>query len=524
MTMRIKNQSPRYAVRSPALQKSSLKSSLFGRAVRKYALKGILLRGILLGAVSGLISIAPLLAGNSFAAGIVKPADSEITIDISKGSLIKLDQPAANVFISNPAVADIQVKSPTLVYVFGKQAGETTLYAVSEGDKVIYSSTIKVTHSIEHLKAALSSIVEDASRLNIQEVDGTLILTGSVKTADDAESVRALAQKLAGPDHEVINRLQVQSPVQVNLRVRIAEVSRDVSKQLGFNWEGGIFGSKGSFGLQNAAPAIAGAVPGPSGIIPGPKLFAMPGQSAGQNIGSFFGNFTSGKIDINGVIDALETEGFLTVLAEPNLTALSGKKASFLAGGEFPIPVPQGGQSNSITIMYKQFGVSLAFTPTVMSDNKINLKVEPEVSQLSSTGSVTLSGFNVPALTTRRAETTVELGSGQSFAIAGLLQNNIQNTLNKFPGLGDLPILGALFRSTKFQRQETELLIIVTPYIVRPVSGTKIALPTDGYVAPNDSERILHGAAYHAHGSETPPAPQDKNGTASAQPSGFILN
>lgn len=459
-------------------------------------------------------------ASQGFAAGAVKPADQTIELEISKGSLIKLDQAATSVFVANPAIADVQVKSPTLIYVFGKQAGETTLYAVSGGDKVIYSSNVKVAHSIERLQTALATLVHDGN-VRIQEMDGTLILTGSVKSAEDAENVRLLAQKLAGADHEVINRLEIRSPIQVNLRVRIAEVSRDVSKQLGFNWQGGIFGGIGSIGIQNAASVFAPAfAPGPGGFPPGQQQFI----TGNNGTGSYFGSLKSGKVDINGVVDALETEGFLKVLAEPNLTALSGKTASFLAGGEFPVPVPQGGTSLAVTIMYKQYGVALAFTPTVMSDSKITLKVAPEVSQLTNTGSVTLNGFNIPALTTRRAETTIELGSGQSFAIAGLLQNSTSHDLNKLPGLGDLPILGSLFRSTKFQRHETELLIIVTPYIVRPVSGTKIPLPTDGYVAPTDAERVLNGNSYHEHGPEKAPAPQGSQGAASTAPAGFILN
>jgi pilus assembly protein CpaC len=210
------------------------------------------------------------------------------------------------------------------------------------------------------------------------------------------------------------------------------------------------------------------------------------------------------------------------VLAEPNLTALNGETASFLAGGEFPIPVFQ--VNNGITVEFKTFGVGLAFTPHLLDAGRINLRVRPEVSQLSAAGAVTLSGFSIPALTTRRAETTVELGSGQSFVIAGLLQNNTTQDISRVPLLGDLPILGALFRSDQFRRNESELVIIVTPYVVRPVSANRIASPTDGFVAPNDVERILGGITYRPQLNDRDQQPRTKEGQGLIGPSGFQLD
>ncbi len=207
-------------------------------------------------------------------------------------------------------------------------------------------------------------------------------------------------------------------------------------------------------------------------------------------------------LDVLGTLDLLENDGVITTLAEPNLTALSGETASFLAGGEFPIPISQS--LGAVTIEYKQYGVGLAFTPIVLADGRISMRVRPEVSQLSDAGSVKLNGFTVPALTTRRAETTVELGSGQSFMIAGLLQNSNTNNVEKAPFLGDLPVLGSLFRSTKFQRNETELVIIVTPYLVRPVSG-QLATPADGYRAPDDIQRNFLGQTYRGKSGAVQP-------------------
>jgi len=214
-------------------------------------------------------------------------------------------------------------------------------------------------------------------------------------------------------------------------------------------------------------------------------------------------------LNILGALDAGETVGLATTLAQPNLTTLSGETADFLAGGEYPIPIAQGGGTGATTISvdYKKYGVSLSYTPTVLSNGRISMRVRPEVSELSSDGAVSLNGYSIPALTVRRAETTVELGSGQSFMIAGLLSNNSQNTIQKLPGAGDLPILGSLFRSTSYKRGETELVIVVTPYLVNPVDAGDIKLPTDGFNAPNDLQRLLGNMASDGVSGTKPSAP-----------------
>src|SRR5690606_8062510 len=219
------------------------------------------------------------------------------------------------------------------------------------------------------------------------------------------------------------------------------------------------------------------------GLVSGRGVTNQAGQFLrAPRANSAFGSWSSGDDFVNAALDALAEEGLVNLLAEPNLTALSGETASFLAGGEFPIPIDS--DDDGLTIEFKEFGISLAFTPTVLSSNRISLRVRPEVSDLSENGAITINGLTIPALATRRAETTVELGSGQSFAIGGLLSTDIESAVSKYPGLGDLPILGSLFRSTRFQRNETELVILVTPYLVRPVDEPVMALPTDGYRAP----------------------------------------
>jgi pilus assembly protein CpaC len=312
-----------------------------------------------------------------------------------------------------------------------------------------------------------------------------------------------------------VNRLKTATPLQVTLKVRIAEVNRSLLKKIGVN----LLTSDATSGFR-------------FGVLQGGGIFLPPAGEASDQAGAIIRNpmgstiSAAGKLfglDIISSLDLAQNDGLVTTLAEPNLTALSGETASFLAGGEFPVPIAQG--NNAISVEYKQFGVGLAFTPIVLAGGRISMRVRPEVSELSDAGSVKLNGFVVPALTTRRAETTVELGSGQSFMIAGLLQNRNRNNVEKAPLLGDLPILGMLFRSTSYQRDETELVIIVTPYLVRPVSG-QLASPTNGYRAPTDVQQVIEGQTFVGQRGIPPmpvaPAAGISGGGAAAAP-GFKL-
>jgi pilus assembly protein CpaC len=415
---------------------------------------------------------------------VIRETSGVIGLEIGKGVLIRLAKPASTVFIANPKIADIQVKSPRLIYLLAKKTGETTLIAVDENERVLANRRLRVSHNLSQLRESLKSFLP-TDTIDVRSVGSSIVVSGSVRSAIDAAEIRRLAEQQVAKPENVILKVGVTEPTQVQLRVRIAEVSRDVLKQFGINWDALVSVGDFVFGLATGTIVNTSET-----FLDG--LATTTVRNGGTN--SLYGSYKGSSVDINGLIDALNNEGFVTVLAQPNLTALSGKPATFLAGGEFPIVVPD--TDNRVAIEFKQFGVSLGFTPTILSKDRISLYVNPEVSQLSSAGAVQLAGFSVPALTTRRAETTVELGNGQSFAIAGLLQNNIRHDISKFPGLGDVPILGSLFRSNRFQRNETELVIIVTPYIVRPTAAASLAAPTDGLTPPTDEDRILHGRLY----------------------------
>tara|TARA_R110000787_G_scaffold211281_2_gene321004 strand:- start:50158 stop:51552 length:1395 start_codon:yes stop_codon:yes gene_type:complete len=452
-------------------------------------------------AVIGITAITVIAAPNVWGEPLemVSRGHQEMPLEVHKGRLLKLRAPAKTVFVADPEIADVQIKSPTLVYVFAKAAGETTLYAVDARENVLASVDLHVTHNLGRIRKSIRQLHPEAT-IAVSSVGDTIVLDGVVNNASTAENIRRIALGTVGDPEKIMLRLGIDAPTQINLRVRIAEVSRDIDKQLGFNWS--IAGSAAgiAFGVATTNPFSA-------------SVTQHTLSARGLSLGPF---------DLNAVIDALEEEGLISVLAEPNLTALSGETASFLAGGEFPILVPDS--DGRVTIEFKKFGVSLGFTPTLIGSERVNLHVRPEVSQLSTTNAVTLSNFQIPSLTTRRADTTVELGSGQSFAIAGLIQNNVTHDISKFPGLGDVPVLGGLFKSDRFQREESELVIIVTPYVVRPVSRPQLASPLDGFENPHDLERIMIGGTQRQKMTAGQPVTINRNGDTLIGPVGFLLD
>jgi pilus assembly protein CpaC len=458
-------------------------------------LRAILLAPIFLSALA--LAVSPAAGGME----LVPAEGPNVVLEVNKGGLVRLDRPAATVFVANPEISDIQVKSPSLIYLMGKRAGETTLYAVDDEERVLAAFQIHVVHDLRRLRQAVRDIHPTVD-LDLASVGGAVIVEGRVPTAAIAEDVRRLASRFIDADGDVVNRLAITAPTQVSLRVRVAEINRTVQKQLGFNWDA--LGTIGSFSL-------------------GLGTFNPFGTNVVTDL--LRGGVGTCGLDANVLIDALDQEGLISILAEPNLTAMSGETASFLAGGEFPILVP--GTNGQVTIEFKKFGVSLAFTPTLLDAGRISMRVRPEVSELSTEGAVTIpivSGtLTVPSLTVRRAETTVELGSGQSFAIAGLIRNSVTHSVKKFPGLGDIPILGTLFRSDDFKRNESELVIIVTPYIVRPAPSDSLASPTDGYAPPSDADRVLRGGTYRRNVQTGEASMVAPDGMRVIGPAGFIL-
>ena len=447
--------------------------------------------------------LAPLALASASAAhaqSMTRPAN-DVVLSIGKGQLVTISGNMADVFVANDSVADVQVKSQRQLYVFGKAGGETTVYASNAARDVICSANVRVGSNIDSVDQMLRMAMPDAKVAVSTMGTNTFLLTGTIASPEDASEAKRLVEAFVGKDANVITRLKTATPLQVNLRVKFAEVSRSLVKQIGASLttvddSGGFkFGIGQGPAFKQVTPSYIDPVTGlrrPMGPLAVGKNYEGEGYSIVNQVASGTTIAGAGRLfgmDVLGALDLGETLGLVTSLSEPNLTALSGETADFLAGGEYPIPISQGLGSTSVE--YKRFGVSLAYTPTVLANGRISLRVRPEVSELSSQGSIQLNGFNVPALTVRRAETTIELGSGQSFMIAGLMGNNAQNTVKKMPGAGDLPILGSLFRSTNFQRGETELVIVVTPYLVNPVDANDIKLPTDGYQNPNDIQRVF---------------------------------
>lgn len=450
-------------------------------------------------------------------APVLKAEDAKLLqFEIGKGALIKVPQPVDTVFVANPEIADVQAKTAGTLYIYGKSPGETVLYAVGANDNVLMNSRVIVRHNLVGLKESLTNITP-GSNIEVSTSNTSVVLSGQVTNAQQVEDARRMAVQFAGDAKNVVNQLQVTGPNQINLRVRVAEVSRLNLKELGFNTDLALQYSEFAVGLFTGASLVqAGSqIFNSSNVVRQPSFF---GQGPTNSINT---NYRAGHVSLDHLIDALATEGLVQILAEPNLVAISGETASFLAGGEFPIPVAQ--ENDRTTITYRQFGVSLSFTPTLLDGDRISMRVRPEVSELSDSGAIRTQNISIPALTVRRAETSVELGSGQSFAIAGLLQKNQRQNIAKFPWLGDLPILGALFRSDRFQRDETELIIVITPYIVRPVSAKNIVTPVDGLRPTNDIERILLGQTQRATLPTKTNAPLGRQGQKLIGPAGFIL-
>ncbi len=423
------------------------------------------------------IAVAALVApATALNAAPAAEQDSAILMSVGGSKVINLSAPMSDVVIANPDVMDVHVRSQNQLYLIAKKAGETTVFATAKNGKVLFSGTVRVGNNLTSIDDMLKLAMPDAN-VAVNKMNGMVLLTGTIKAPEDAAEAERLTQAFVGKDVTVVSRLRMATPLQVMLQVKIAEVSKDLGHKIGTNFASTskYYGGSIGGGTRNFAEYTR-----PTQSEEAYWTFTNPAN----------GSYSIGGVakilgmDIAGMLDLAESSGLATTLAQPNLTALSGETASFLAGGEYPYTVSNGTQGNSIE--FKQYGVQLAFTPTVLADGRISLRVRPTVSSLDFT-----LNANVPALKSRTAETTVELGSGQAFMIAGLLNNDTSNGINKVPGLGNIPILGSLFKSRQFQRSETELVIVVTPYLVKPMNASDVRLPTDGFRVANEAQGLL---------------------------------
>jgi pilus assembly protein CpaC len=407
-----------------------------------------------------------------------------VDVTVSHGRVVRFDEPLDSVFLGDPSIADLRVIQPDMVYIFGKRLGTTNLIAVSgsgkapapAGDKS-YMPPLPAIQATLRVRVVADSNPPNEARqelasrsvANIALFGRRAVTMGRAKTIDDAVNIEEVAKTYSGPGQPPINAMALDGSQQVNLRVRFAEISRADVQTLGINWQ-----------MFNA---------GNFSFVP---LLGNSSRPAGAD----------------ALIDSLQKKGVLTILAEPNLTAVSGQTASFLAGGEIPIPVAQSG--GAVTTEFKTFGVSLVFTPTLIKKNRIALHIHPEVSMLSMATGIKVGGVETPVIMVHRTDTTVELASGQTFAIGGLFQRQLSQSgddMDKLVFFGDLPVIGALFRSPRFKRNETDLVILVTAYLVNPVSDRMIATPLD---RPSDALRTIQDQKA-ATGPGSPGAPASQN-------------
>jgi pilus assembly protein CpaC len=419
-----------------------------------------------------------------------------IILGLNKAAVVELPVSARDVLVSDPAIVDAVVRTPKRIYLIGMKVGQTNAFFFNDKGQQIVNLEIQVERDLAGLRDTLHQFFPD-TRIDVQAMNDHIVLSGTVESAAQADKAKDLAARFVGSPENVLNMLSIEGKEQVMLKVTVAEMQRSVIKQLGVNLSAA--GSIGNLALNLAT--------------------SNPFSIQGQSLGGASGSAAAESGDFTAALKALEEDGLVRTLAEPTLTAISGEGAKFLAGGEFPVPTAKD-QDGNITVTYKPFGVGLAFTPVVLSEGRISLKISTEVSELTTQGQVSQNGLTIPALKVRRAETTLEMPSGGSLVMAGLLSDSTKQNIDGVPGAKDMPVLGQLFRSRDYQKNETELVIVVTPYVVDPVSRKQIALPTDGFAPASDMDTILMGrlnATYGVNGN----APKDKKLEG---PVGFVVD
>jgi pilus assembly protein CpaC len=484
----------------------------------------------ILGADSGLVAALPQKARVQ-------------KLGLNKSIIVDLQRDARDVLVSNPDIADAVIRTPRRIYLTGIKVGQTDVIIFDRAGGQIVSLELQVERGTNQIAPILNRLIP-GSMIEVEVVNDNMVLSGTVRTAADAAKAVEIADAFANggaasgpkavgvsmaqtapvasadgntsatqtttqnglqviPTSKVVNLLTIEGEDQVQLKVSIAEVQRSLVKQLGIDWNVSNFNLGGIvFGAVTNFPfAVKGS--GPSTIIGGEKITQFETHPAGSAVGEP-GVYANSRIGAS--LKALEQTGLYRTLAEPTLTAISGESANFLAGGEFPVPVGRDA-TGTVTVAYKPFGVALTFSPVVMSEGRISLRVKTEVSELSQEGAIQIADISLPSLKVRRAETTLELPSGGSMVLGGLLQDNVKQSLAGLPGLKSLPVLGTLFRSRDFLRDETELVIIITPYIVKPVARNQLARPDAGYSTPDDLSGSFFGKLNRVYGAKGKPAP-----------------
>ncbi len=418
-----------------------------------------------------------------------------IVLPLNKAVIIDLPADAKDVLVSDPEIVDAVIRTPRRTYLMGNQVGQANAFFFDAAGNQILNLEIRVERDLAALNGMINRFIPD-SQINVEAINDNIVLTGSVRNAMLADRARNLAARFVGSPDQVMTMLAIESGEQVLLKVRIVEMQRQVAKQLGVDFDAVIEAGEFVFNPQSRNP------------------FSIEGNPLSTNqIGFFDLNSNEGN-DPDAAVRAFERAGIVRTLAEPNLTAISGESANFLAGGEFPVPVSRDRDGN-ITLEFKPFGVGLGFTPIVLDEGRISLRISTEVSELTSDDAfvfnqgvttdgdgnvVVVPGTTIPGLTVRRAESTVELPSGGSIVMAGLLSDSTKQNIDGIPGVKDMPVIGALARSRDFQSNQTELVIIVTPYLAGPVNEKQLATPLDGHLPPSDADTILFGRLNSVYG------------------------
>jgi pilus assembly protein CpaC len=437
-------------------------------------------------AAAGLIASSPAHASEPVAAHGPKGQGGQfVPLGIGKSFIVDLPRDAKDVLVANPAIANAVVRSARRAYIIGVAIGQTNVFFFDAEGRQLAGFDIAVTRDLNGLRGAIRQVLPHAN-IRVEGVGPEgVMLSGSVSNPGESQQAFDIAARLLGDEKKVVNSIVIKGRDQVMLRVTVAEVQRDVVKQLGINLDGSLAYGNAVVRFNNETPFSARGTPISE------NSFIRPGWASGNN-------------SVNATIRAMEQAGVIRTLAEPNLTAISGESANFLAGGEFPIPTgrncdPATGVCTT-TIQFKKFGIGLAFTPVVLSEGRISLRVGTEVSELSQEGALVQAGISIPSLRVRRAETTVEIPSGGSLAMAGLIHEQTKQAINGLPGAAQIPILGTLFRSRDFVNRQSELVVIVTPYVVRAVAQKELSRPDDGFADAPDPQGIFLGKLNRVYG------------------------